>query len=140
MVLPPAGRPSGLHLSELMESPDCRADPEIVKITAFDVPFAAAVSRVHPVGAAIADALNVAAAEPVGTTTLGGTESEALLLETLTAVLLTADLDRVTVHRLLAPTGSDVGVQLSEETVAAATRLMLAVKEVPLNVAVIVAF
>ena len=60
----------------------------------------------------------------------------ALLSETVTAVLLLAALERVTVQVEEAPEPRVEGEQVSEERVGAALRVMVAVCEVPLSVAV----
>jgi len=87
----------------------------------------------------------VAVKDPVlllaATVVEAGIVSRLVLDESVTTVLLVAVVLRVTVHVPLALEASDVGVQVTEETVsvAAAVRLMLAVALEPLRAAVTVA-
>ena len=86
--------------------------------------------------------LKVVVAEPAGTVIVGaGTGSSALLLDRETTVPPAgAALLRVTVQVEPAPEVRLVGLHASEVSVTADTRLIVAVCETPLKVAVSVAF
>ena len=84
-------------------------------------------------------AVKVAAVELAATVTDAGTVSSALLPDTVTVVAAVGAFDRVTVQVLLAEEFRLVGVQASDVSVTGATRLMVAVCDAPLNVAVTVA-
>ena len=86
-------------------------------------------------------ALKVLVAEPAGTVIVDtGTGSSALLLDRDTAVPLAgAALLRVTVHVVLAPELRLVGLHDSEDRTTGAAKLIVAVCETPLKVAVSVA-
>ena len=87
-------------------------------------------------------ALKVVVAEPAGTVIVDpGTGSSALLLDKETAVPPAgAAWLRVTVQVVPAPVARLVGLQDSEDRTTGATRLIVAVCETPLRVAVSVAF
>ena len=72
--------------------------------------------------------------DPAVTVTVGGTFKldNPLLLSVTTAPPLGAALDSVTVQLLLAFAPSVVGLHCSDETVVDATRLIVAVLELPL--------
>ena len=76
--------------------------------------------------------------EPAATATEAGTTSKALLLDRDTEVELAGALETVTVQVLLADEPRLVGEQTSAVTVTGATRVMVAVCDTPLNVAVTV--
>ena len=85
-------------------------------------------------------AVKVAEAAAAGTVTEAATGSRALLLERETvAPPVGAALVRVTVQVLAAPEARLVGLHASEERVTGASRLIAAVRETPLRVAVRVA-
>jgi hypothetical protein len=84
-----------------------------------------------------AEALKDAAVAPAATVTDAGTVTAALLSETETTVPpVGAALERVTVQVLVALEARVVGLHASEERVMGAVRLMVAVWETPLRVAV----
>jgi hypothetical protein len=83
--------------------------------------------------------VNVAALAPDPTVTEAGVINELLLSDRLTPVADVAALLKLTVQVLDAPDPSVAGVHESEVSVAAAARLMPAVFDVPLYVAVTVA-
>jgi hypothetical protein len=89
-----------------------------------------------------ATAMKLVVAEPEGTVIEdAGTGSSALLLDRETAVPPAgAAWLRVTVHVALVPEVKLVGLHVTEETVSADTRLIVAAWETPLRVAVSVAF
>ena len=80
--------------------------------------------------------LNVADVAPAATATDAGVVSSELLSDSVTVVLAVAALLNVTVQVLAALEPRVVGVHASEESVTAAARLMVAVFETPLSVAV----
>ena len=80
--------------------------------------------------------LNVADVAPAATVTEAGVVSRELLSDSVTVVPAVAALLNVTVQVLAALEPRVVGVQASEESVTAAARLMVAVFETPLSVAV----
>ena len=80
--------------------------------------------------------LNVADVAPAATATDAGVVSSELLSDSVTVVLAVAALLNVTVQVLTALEPRVVGVQASDESVTAAARLMVAVFETPLIVAV----
>jgi hypothetical protein len=82
-------------------------------------------------------ALKVVVAEPAGTVILeAGTGSSALLVDRETAVPPAgAVLFRVTVHIALAPEVKLVGLQVSEDRLAGATKVMVTVCDTPFRVA-----
>ena len=84
-------------------------------------------------------AVKVAAVELAATVTDVGTVSSALLPDTVTVVAAVGAFDRVTVQVLLADEFRLVGEQASDVNVTGATRLIVAVFETPLSVAVTVA-
>ena len=86
-------------------------------------------------------ALNVVVVEPAGTVTVEpGTGNKVLLLDSETEVPpVGAVWLKVTVHVVAAPLLKLVGLQLREESVTGAVRLITAVLDVPLSVAVSVA-
>ena len=77
--------------------------------------------------------------ELAATVTEAGTVSSALLPDTVTVVAAVGAFDRVTVQVLLAEEFRLVGVQTSDVRVTGAPRLMVAVLDTPLRVAVTVA-
>ena len=81
----------------------------------------------------------VAVVAPEATVTDAGVVSSALLSDSETAVAAVAALERVTVHVLLAEEPRLMGEHASEVSVTGATRLMVAVWDTPLRVAVTVA-
>ena len=80
--------------------------------------------------------LNVADVAPAATATDAGVVSSELLSDSVTVVLAVAALLNVTVQVLAALEPRVVGVHASEESVTAAARVMVAVFETPLSVAV----
>jgi len=76
---------------------------------------------------------------PEATVTDAGVVSSALLPDTVTVVAAVGAFDRVTVQVLLAEEFRLVGEQAKDVSVAGATKLMVAVLDTPLSVAVIVA-
>lgn len=74
-----------------------------------------------------------------GTATEAGVVKRELLSARVTVVVAVAAFVNATVQVLEAPDAKLVGVQLSEETVKAEARLMVAVFDAPLRVAVTVA-
>ena len=84
-------------------------------------------------------AVKVAVVALEATVTDAGTVSSALLSDTATVVAAVGALDRVTVHVLLAEEFRLVGEHTSEVSVTGATRLIVAVCDTPLKVAVTVA-
>ena len=80
--------------------------------------------------------VNVPAAAPVVMETDAGVVSSELLSDSVTVVLAVAALLNVTVQVLAALEPRVVGVQATEESVAAAAKEMVAVFETPLSVAV----
>jgi len=84
-------------------------------------------------------AVKVAVVELAATVTDAGTVSRALLSDTVTVVAALGAFDRVTVQVLLAEEFRLVGEQASDVSVTGATKLMVAVCETPLRVAVTVA-
>jgi hypothetical protein len=86
-------------------------------------------------------AVKVVETEPAGTVTeLAGSESSALLLLTVTAAPPEgATFERLTMQMLETPVPRIVGEQAREERLTGATRLMEAVLDTPLSVAVMVA-
>ena len=80
--------------------------------------------------------LNVADVAPAATATDAGVVSSELLSDSVTVVLAVAALLNVTVQVLAALEPRVVGVHASEESVTAAARLIVAVFETPLSVAV----
>ena len=84
-------------------------------------------------------AVKVAVVELAATVTEAGTVSSALLSDTVTVVAVVGALDRVTVQVLLAEEFRLVGEQAKDVSVTGATKLMVAVLDTPLNVAVTVA-
>ena len=84
-------------------------------------------------------AVKVAVVELAATVTDAGTVSRALLSDTVTVVAALGAFDRVTVQVLLAEEFRLVGEQASDVSVPGATKLMVAVCETPLRVAVTVA-
>ena len=104
-------------------------------------PLAVAVSvAVEFVEIVPAVAEKAAVAAPAAMLTEAGAVSRALLLvmETVRPPVAAAAL-AVTMHALVAPEVKDVGVQISEVTVTSGDKLMEAVLEVPLSVAVMTA-
>jgi hypothetical protein len=75
----------------------------------------------------------------LSTVTVLGTVRRVLLSEIPILVFATTDLERVTVQVAVAPEESDAGVQASEEIDTGATRLIVAVREVPFSDTVTVA-
>ena len=90
---------------------------------------------------AVVLAVNVVAELDAGTFTEAGTVTAELLLESATVVPpLGEALERVTVHELVEPHATLVGLQATDETViAGAVIVMLAVAELPFKEAVMVA-
>ena len=84
-------------------------------------------------------AVKVAVVALAATVTDAGTVSSALLPDTVTAVAAVGAFERVTVQVLLAEEFRLVGEQASDVNVTGATRLMVAVLDTPLSVAVTVA-
>ena len=84
-------------------------------------------------------AVKVAVVAPEATVTDAGVVSSALLPDTVTVVAAVGAFDRVTVQVLLVEEFRLVGVQASEVRVTGATRLIVAVLDTPLSVAVTVA-
>ncbi len=84
-------------------------------------------------------AVKVAVVEPDATVTEAGTVSKALLSDTVTVVAAVAALERVTVQVLLADEFKLLGEQASDVSVTGAIRLIVAVCDTPLKVAVTVA-
>ena len=80
--------------------------------------------------------LNVADVAPAATATDAGVVSSELLSDSVTVVLAVAALLNVTVQVLAALEPRVVGVHASEESVTAAARLIVAVFDTPLSVAV----
>ena len=80
--------------------------------------------------------VNVADVAPAATATDAGVVSSELLSDSVTVVLAVAALLNVTVQVLAALEPRVVGVHASEESVTAAARVMVAVFETPLSVAV----
>ena len=80
--------------------------------------------------------VNVADVAPAATATDAGVVSSELLSDSVTVVLAVAALLNVTVQVLAALEPRVVGVHASEESVTAAARLIVAVFETPLSVAV----
>jgi len=104
-------------------------------------PLAVAVSvAVELVEIVPAVAVNVPVVAEAGMVIEAGAVSRALLLvmETVRPPVAAAAL-AVTMHALVAPEVKDVGVQISEVTVTSGDKLMEAVLEVPLSVAVMTA-
>ena len=88
---------------------------------------------------ALAVTVNEAEVAPLATVTEAGVVSRALLSETVTAVAEVAALLRVTVQVAEALEPRVVGEQAREERVTAEARVMVAVFETPLRVAVRIA-
>ena len=84
-------------------------------------------------------AVNVAVVELAATVTDAGTVSRTLLSDTVMVVAAAGPFDRVTVHVLLPEEFRLVGEHTSDVSVTGATRLMVAVCDMPLKVAVTVA-
>ena len=80
--------------------------------------------------------LNVADVAPAATATDAGVVSSELLSDSVTVVLAVAALLNVTVQVLAALEPRVVGVHASEESVTAAAKLIVAVFDTPLSVAV----
>ena len=80
--------------------------------------------------------VNVAEVAPAATATDAGVVSSELLSDSVTVVLAVAALLNVTVQVLAALEPRVVGVHASEESVTAAAKVMVAVFETPLSVAV----
>ena len=80
--------------------------------------------------------VNVAEVAPAPMVTDAGVVSNELLSDSVTVVLAVAALLNVTVQVLAALEPRVVGVHASEESVTAAARLIVAVFETPLSVAV----
>ena len=80
--------------------------------------------------------VNVADVAPAATVTDAGVVSSELLSDSVTVVLAVAALLNVTVQVLAALEPRVVGVHASEESVTAAAKLIVAVFETPLSVAV----
>ena len=83
-------------------------------------------------------AVKVAVVAPDATVTDAGTVSDALLSDSVTVVTAVAAFDSVTVQVLLAAEFRLVGEHVSDVSVTGATRLMVAVCDTPLSVAVTV--
>ena len=83
--------------------------------------------------------VNVAVVAPDATVTEVGVVSNALLSDNVTAVAAVAAFDRVTVQVLLAAEFRLVGEHASDVSVTGATKLIVAVCDTPLSVAVTVA-
>ena len=105
-----------------------------------ETPLRVAVITAEPLAVSVpAEAEKVAADCPLATVTEAGTVRLALLSERLTAVLLETALERFTVH-VAEPLELRVeGEQAREVRVASVARVMVAVRETPLRVAVTVA-
>ena len=86
-----------------------------------------------------ATAVKVAVVELAATVTEAGTVSRALLPDTVTVVAAVGAFDSVTVQVLLAEEFRLVGVHASDVSVTGATKLIVAVCDTPLRVAVTVA-
>ena len=84
-------------------------------------------------------AVKVAVVDPAATVTEAGTVSRALLSDIVTVVTAVAAFDNVTVQVLLADEFRLEGEHAKDVSVTGATRLMLAVCDTPLSVAVTVA-
>ena len=80
--------------------------------------------------------VNAADVAPAATATDAGMVSSELLSDSVTAVLAVAALLNVTVQVLAALEPRVVGLHATEESVTAAARLIVAVFETPLSVAV----
>jgi hypothetical protein len=136
-ALLPEVRLVGLQVSEEMVAGDSR-----LMVAVCETPPSAAVRvALWPLAMLPAVALKVVVAEPAWTVIVdAGTGSSALLLERETAVPPAGVvLLRFTAHVVMAPEVKLVGLQVSEETVTADTRLIVAVWVKPLRVAVSVA-
>ena len=77
--------------------------------------------------------------ELAATVTDAGTVSSALLSDTVTVVAAVGAFDSVTVHVLLAEEFKLAGEQASDMSVTGATKLIVAVCDAPLRVAVTIA-
>ena len=86
-----------------------------------------------------AAAVKVAVVAPAATATDAGTASMALLSDSVTVVAAVGALDSVTVQVLLVEDPRLLGEQARDVSITGATRLMVAVCDTPLSVAVTVA-
>ena len=125
----------GLHASEETVTGATR-----LMVAVCDIPLSVAVTvALWSVVTVPAVAIKVAVVAPAATVIEAGVVSRALLSDTVTVVAAVAACDNVTVQVLLADEFRLLGEHASDISVTGATRLIVAVWETPLKVAVTVA-